>query len=102
MLYLFAAVFSFGYSGLPVLMPSIIAQLFGLSSHGVIYGVVGLGWTAGGTIGPPLAGHIFDITGRYQLAFLICAIIAVMGIILTLLLKPTRGKGGKNDSKRST
>ncbi|MFC1915285.1 MFS transporter [Chloroflexota bacterium] len=91
MLYLFAVIFGFGYGGLSVLPSPIIAELFGLSSHGVIFGVVIMfGGTGGMAIGPFLAGHIFDITGSYQLAFLIYAIISVIGLILVSLLRPVR------------
>jgi len=35
-----------------------------------------------------LAGYIFDITGRYQLAFIIPAVLSVIGLILVSRLKP--------------
>ena len=91
MLYLFAAIFGFGYGGLSALVSPIIAELFGLSSHGVIFGVViMLGGTAGMAIGPFLAGHIFDVTGSYQSAFLMYAVISVIGLILVSRLRPVR------------
>ena len=37
---------------------------------------------------PVIAGYIFDIAGSYNLAFLICAVASVTGLILVLLLKP--------------
>jgi len=90
MLYLFAAVFGFAYGGVITLQSPVIAELFGLSSHGVIFGVIFFVGTIGGAIGPILSGHIFDITSSYQLAFLICGAVAIMAIILTSLLRPTR------------
>jgi len=90
LLYLFAVIFSFGYGGLSTLISPMVAELFGLRSHGVIFGVITmLGGTAGMAVGPLLAGHIFDITGRYQLAFIIYVIILVIGLVLTSLLRPT-------------
>jgi len=90
MLYLFAAVFGFAYGGVITLQSPVIAELFGLSSHGVIFGVIFFVGTIGGAIGPILSGHIFDITSSYQLAFLISGAVAIMAIILTSLLRPTR------------
>jgi MFS family permease len=91
MLYLFAVVFGVGYGGLSVLISPMVAEYFGLSSHGVIMGVVIMfGGTAGMAIGPVIAGHIFDVTGSYHLAFIIYAAVSVIGLILTSLLKPTR------------
>lgn len=89
MLYLFAVIYGFGYGGLSTLISPIIAELFGLSSHGVIMGVVIMfGGTGGMAIGPLLAGHIFDITGSYQSAFLMYAAISVIGLILVSRLRP--------------
>ncbi|MDH5695803.1 MAG: MFS transporter [Dehalococcoidia bacterium] len=101
MLYLFAAIFGFAYGGVVVLESPLIAELFGLSSHGVILGIVAFGYTVGGAVGPILAGRIFDIIGSYQVAFLICAVLGILGIILASLLKPSVSKGGEGDSGRS-
>ncbi len=87
-LYLFTALFGFAWGGSLVLVSPIVAELFGLGSHGVLLGFVDAGITVGGTIGPVLVGHIFDITGSYQLGFLICAMVTVVGLILALFLKP--------------
>ncbi len=101
MLYLFAVIFSFGYGGESTSRPLMVAELFGLREHGVIHGAVLIGSTTGGAIGPFVAGYIFDVTGSYQLAFLIGAIISVIGLILILSLKPTGREGWTNESGRS-
>ena len=89
MLYLFAAFFAFGYASMVALMSPIIAELFGLSSVGVLLGIVNFAATIGCATGPILAGWLFDISGNYQLAFLLCAAVSIIGLILTLFLKPT-------------
>jgi OFA family oxalate/formate antiporter-like MFS transporter len=71
MLYLFAAMYGFSHGGFFIVLSPLLADLFGLSSHGAIFGGVFLSATAGGAVGPMLAGRIFDVTGSYQLAFLI-------------------------------
>ena len=91
MLYLFAAIFGFANAGTDTLFAPMIAKLFGLRSLGVIFGANAVGYTLGGAIGPVLAGYIFDITGSYQLAFLISAVVGLIGLIALLFLKPTRG-----------
>ena len=88
MLYIIVVIFSFGYGGFSVVMSPVVAELFGLSSHGVILGAVFCLTTIGGAIGPVLAGHIFDVTSSYQLAFLVFTVVCIVGFILTLLLKP--------------
>jgi cyanate permease len=48
-----------------------------------------VGFTFGAAIGPFIAGHIFDTTNSYQLAFVVAGAMGVVGLILTLLLSPT-------------
>ncbi len=100
MLYLFAIILGFAYGGLDTPFSPMIAELFGLSSHGALFGIIALGFAIGGAIGPVLAGAIFDITRSYGPAFLVSAVVSVIGLILTVLLKPIIG-GEKNDSGRS-
>jgi len=87
-LYLFAVTFGSGISGLMVLESPLIARLFGLASLSVIFGSIEFVSTIFGVTSPIVAGLIFDITGSYQLAFLISAAVGIIGLILTLLLKP--------------
>lgn len=102
MLYLFAVLFGFGYGGIVALVSPMVAEQFGLRAHGVIMGVIVFGATLGSSAGPVVAGHIFDMTGSYNLAFLIYAVASVIGLMLILLLRPTRGEGRTDESKRST
>ncbi|MBI2861130.1 MAG: MFS transporter [Chloroflexi bacterium] len=92
-LYLFAVLFGMVYSGAEVLETPLIAELFGLSSMGVILSISALGFTVGGAVGPLVAGRIFDITGSYDMAFVASGIVGIIGIALTLLLRPlSRGE----------
>lgn len=88
MLYLFAVVFGIAYGGCAVAESPLAAGLFGLSSHGLILGVLVLGFSIGAAIGPLVAGYIFDTTGSYKVAFLILAAVSIIGLIITLFLKP--------------
>jgi MFS family permease len=94
MLYLFAVIFGFAGGGMAASESPLVAGLFGLASHGLIYGVVHLGFTAGAAVGPVVTGYIFDITGSYQVAFLLCAGLSIAGIVLASILRPTRGPHG--------
>jgi len=89
LLYIFAAAFGFGYGGEIALMSPVMAELFGLRALGVILGVVSCAYFIGCAIGPLVAGHMFDVTGNYYSAFLICGIFCIIGLILVLLLKST-------------
>jgi MFS family permease len=89
MLYLFIFVFGFAGGGMGASESPLTARLFGISSHGLIYGVVHVGFTIGAAAGPFVTGYIFDLTGGYQLAFLTCAALSVIGLILATILRPT-------------
>lgn len=92
MLYLFAAIFGFAFGGLLVQISLIIAESFGLTSHGAIFGVISFGLIVGGTMGPVVVGHIFDITESYQLGFLICAAASITSLVLAVFLRRTSKK----------
>ncbi len=88
-LYLFAVLYGFAHGGLWVLISPMVAELFGIGSHGVIFGVIYFAVTLGGTISPFLAGYIFDITSSYQVVFFSCSILGLIAIILAVFLTPT-------------
>ena len=99
MLYLFAAVYGFSHGGFFTVLSPLVADLFGLSSHGAIFGSVFFSGQIGGAVGPLLAGRIFDVTGSYQLAFLICGVASAAVLILSLFLRPL-GEGGVIDEPK--
>jgi MFS family permease len=91
-LFLMAGVFGFGYGGITVSHSPIIAELFGIKSHGLIFGVFDISVMVGAAIGPWLTGFIFDLTGVYRLAFLLSSVVNFSGIILGIFLKTKRGR----------
>lgn len=93
--YLFAAILGLAYGGMQVLFSPLVAELFGLESHGVILGSAAFSGSVGAALGPFLTGWIFDSTRSYDPAFLLCLMIAVVSIILASLLRPIPGKRGK-------
>lgn len=89
-LYLCIVIMGFASGGMGASESPITAWLFGLGSHGLIYGVVHVGFTVGAAAGPFLTGYLYDLTGSYQEAFLVCAALGVIGLVFTVLLRPTR------------
>lgn len=85
------AVLGFGlaHGGYSSLFSPLVASLFGLRSHGVILGVVYVGFTVGAGLGPLIAGYIFDVTLSYHMAFVVGAAIGILGLVSTSLIKPT-------------
>ncbi|MCP4716396.1 MAG: MFS transporter [Deltaproteobacteria bacterium] len=87
MLFLFSALFGFAYGGIATTHSPLVAELFGLNSHGLIMGAAGFGVPLGGAAGPLFTGYIFDITGNYQTAFQICTAIGITGVLTTIAIK---------------
>jgi MFS family permease len=87
MLYTFAAIFG-ALCGVGVLLIPTVAEYFGFKDLGAISGIIVFGNSLGGAISPPLAGAIFDLSGSYQIAFILCGVLAVAAGIIVWLLKP--------------
>jgi MFS family permease len=89
MLVLFAVLYGFAHGGIFTVLSPLVAELFGIESHGVLFGTVAFSLTIGGAIGPVVAGHIFDIARSYQSVFLILVGVGIAGLSLTLFLQQT-------------
>ena len=92
-LYVFATAFGVAYGGLATAHSPLVAWLFGMRQHGLIFGVSFNGWTLGCAIGPIVAGYVFDTTHSYQMAFVMCAVASTIGLILTTMLDPASPQG---------
>lgn len=86
-LYLFAVFFAFGYGCGSVIMPIIVADMFGLLFHGILLGIVNFFACIGCAIGPVVAGWLYDITGDYKAAFVTITVIAVLTMIMALSIE---------------
>jgi MFS family permease len=88
--YLVAVLFGLASGGMLSTIAAFVAELFGLKSHGEIFGVIGFSTTIGGAVGPFLAGYLYDVTGDYSITFMICAILCAAAIVFTALVKPIK------------
>lgn len=91
MLYLFAAVYGLAHGGLFTAISPLVAEWFGIRSHGAIFGFVGFFGTTGGAVGPFLAGYLFDLSGSYTATFRIITAMAMLAWGLLLSLRPVKG-----------
>ena len=98
MIYLFAAFYGLAHGGFFTAISPIVAEYFGIRSHGVLFGFVVFSGCFGGSVGPILAGYIFDTTGGYSPAFWLSTVIALIGLGFILFLKPVH----KNRLRRTT
>jgi MFS family permease len=90
MLYLFAVVYGVAHGGFFTSFSPIVAEFFGIKSHGALFGITMFCGTFGGALGPVMAGYVFDVTGAYAGAIWICTVVGILGFVLVALLKPAR------------
>jgi len=95
-LYLFAVIYGTAHGGFFTTISPIVAEFFGIRAHGVLFGIIAFCGTVGGSLGPILAGHVFDVTAHYNPAFWLCTVMGVLGLVLLLLLNPVEDKGLRN------
>lgn len=90
MLYLFAVVFGFAYSGGVPLIPMLVGEFFGLKAVMALTGVTSASTRVGGAAGSWMAGKIYDVTHSYTLAFIITATAALLSLLAAYLLKKAK------------
>jgi MFS family permease len=95
MLFVFAALYGFAHGGFFTVVSPTVAEFFGMRAHGAIFGVVLFSGTVSGALGPLTAGAIFDASGSYQMAFSGLALMAFIGLLLTLSLRPLERPTGE-------
>jgi MFS family permease len=84
--FLAAVLFGFSVGAELDLLAYLITRYFGLSSFGMVYGILFATFLAGVSIGPVVFGHLFDFYGSYVNILSICSFILVLtaGSMLTL------------------
>jgi MFS family permease len=88
MLYFFAVLYGIAHGSYFTLISPVVAELFGIASHGTILGIVFLSGSIGGALGPVAAGYAFDTVRSYRPVFLMMVGISIAGLILANFLKP--------------
>ena len=84
--FLFCMIAYWVYGGGLALLPSYTLDYYGPKNLGFNYGLVFIGWGLGAFM-PKLAGHIRDVTGRYDEAFYIAGGLLILAIIIALAAK---------------
>jgi MFS family permease len=77
------------------LLAAIPADLFAGRNLGVILGAAQGGGGLGGFIGPFLGGWLFDVTGSYQVAFVVAALAIAQSAVAAWVAAPRRARGAQ-------
>ncbi len=90
LLWLYAVPFGLGIAGNAVVLPILVSRCFGVLHFSKLMGLVMSGFAIGVVVGIPGAGKIFDATGSYEIAFLVCIVTFVASSVLVTTIKPGR------------
>lgn len=91
-LWLFAIMFGLGIgSWLPAISMTTNAT-FGLVAYGDIFGIYTMLFMVSGAVAPWIGGYIFDTTGNYNLAFMLCIIFYALAVLCVLLMRHPKHK----------
>jgi MFS transporter, OFA family, oxalate/formate antiporter len=87
-----SAVVGFSYGACLSLFPSATADFWGTKNLGLNYGIMFTAWGVGGVFGPIMAGKIADMTGSYNLSYLVSASLMIIGALMTFFTKAPEKK----------
>jgi OFA family oxalate/formate antiporter-like MFS transporter len=74
------------FGGIMGIFPALTADMFGPKNNGVNYGIMFTGFAIAATLGPMLAANVKASSGSYNTAFIIAAVLNLVGVALTYLV----------------
>ncbi len=92
MLFAFAVIYGFAHGGFYTVMSPTVAEIFGLKSHGAVFGLIYFFGTLGGAVGPVVAGRLFDVQQTYTAAFWLLLALAAFGLLVMLRVRPVASR----------
>ncbi len=96
--FVLAAIIYLCYGGGFGTMPATAGDYFGVKNAGAIYGLMLVGWSLGGVIGPLIASALIGEDQAYDVAYTTIGIIALVAVALTFITKVPRGRGDDTDA----
>ncbi|MFP6709261.1 MAG: MFS transporter, partial [Alphaproteobacteria bacterium] len=89
-LFIFAIVYGPADGGFFTITSPSMAEYFGTRSHGTLFGLVVCCGTVGSTLGPLVAGGLFDALGSYKGAFALLLGFSMLGLFMASALPSHR------------
>lgn len=84
----------FCFGALLSVFPALTAEQFGLKNYGANYGIVYLAWGLSGVVAPVIADNIYDATGDFMMAYVICVAMMVLMIGINFMLQKNVNSSG--------
>lgn len=94
MFYVLAALIYLCYGGAFGTLPASASSFFGLRHSGAIYGLMLIGWSIGGVVGPLLISALVGDEGNYTLGFTAVGVLALVGVAIPLMTRPPAPRTG--------
>lgn len=88
--FILAAIVYLCYGGGFGTMPATAGDFFGVKHAGAIYGLMIVGWSLGGLIGPPIIAALIGPNQGYTLGYTVIGIIALVALVLPMVTKMPR------------
>ena len=85
--YLFAAFMGFLWLSTVPLTNGIVAQIFGVKYLSMLSGFAFFAHQIGGFMGAYLGGYLFDVTGSYNIVWMIAIALSVIAAVVNLPIK---------------
>lgn len=100
--FVLAAVVYLCYGGAFGTMPATAGDFFGVKHAGGIYGLMLIGWSLGGVVGPLIAAKLIGSDKDYTTGYTTIGIIALVAIILPILTRLPRVRKDANEGALGT
>ncbi|WP_270889515.1 OFA family MFS transporter [Pedococcus sp. 5OH_020] len=84
------------YGGAFGTMPSTAGRFFGVKNAGAIYGLMLIGWSIGGVVGPLLIAKLIGDEKAYTRGFTVVGIIALVALVIPLVTRKPRDGAGSD------
>ena len=100
--FVLAAIVYLCYGGGFGTMPATAGDYFGVKNAGAIYGLMIIGWSLGGVIGPVIASALIGEDKGYGTAYTTLGVIALASVVLTFLTRIPRTRQSAEEGSLGT
>lgn len=84
-----------GYGAFLGVFPGFTADRFGQKHQSINYGVMFIGFSIAGLIGPNVASAVHESSGSYHIAFVVAASLCVAGLVLAVVFQMVYMRGNR-------
>ncbi|CNE09479.1 OFA family MFS transporter [Yersinia nurmii] len=89
---------AFCFGGNITVFPAIVGDFFGLKNHSKNYGIIYQGFGLGALAGSFIAARL----GGFHATFIVIAVMSVLSLLLTLIIKPPKGSAKQLEKPKET